>query len=100
MPEILELKAKHFKGAPYDECDRCPVANAAKDHFNCDEVLEYVNSLSLVDRFNGIATQRRYLHNPYNTTDFLSDRILAFKAGYDDTVIRVITLTEPVKKEP
>lgn len=86
MSEVIQLpvKAKHFKDAPYRDNCNCPLANAAKEKFNAKYVQEGVDRMQ-IDNI-------QYNHNEYGD-QYRNDYINAELAGFDDTIIRTITLT-------
>lgn len=91
---LLKLKAKHFKDSYFLDCRRCPIANAAKDQFNTNLASEHTNYLVL-DQFG--KPDEMYLHLPYDGFDFVKDLKLAEAFGYNNTVIRSISLTRGIK---
>lgn len=82
---ILQLKAKHFRGAIFESPCNCPVAISAKEAFNTKEVTERV--------YNIVINDVLYLHDYYSVKDCEDvDTLKAIAANFDETVIREIEL--------
>jgi hypothetical protein len=90
QPIQLPLRAKHFKGTEYKNCTQCAISKAAMDYLDVPYCNEGVSDLSIYDANDN---RVHYYHTPYAETEFDADALLADAHNFDDTIIRVITLT-------
>ena len=86
---LLELKAKHFINADYDDIFNCPICKAAKEQLGHEKLSEGAISLTLYDEKNDVVIN--YRHSIYGHWDFKSDVKVA-KLAESETVIRTIEL--------
>lgn len=90
----LPLRARHFEGTEFGDCENCSISKGYKDLTGEKNVSEGAVSLNVYDkRFTLI---KRFKHRLYDAYDFAEDRLKAIAHNYDDTIIRTIELT-PVK---
>jgi hypothetical protein len=84
---ILELKARHFFRTNFTAIENCVIAKvyAEATGNRCREQLDF-----LIASFSG----NLYRHEYYGSADFAKDKAKAEAAGWDETVIRTIELTE------
>lgn len=82
--EIL-LKANHFRGTAFTDCENCAIARAAKEQNLGHDIVEGVNEIYI--------DKKRYDHTMYGLDEFLKDKELAVLMDYSPEIgIRKIKL--------
>ena len=81
----LIVRARHYKDAVFvDDCN-CPLANAAKEQFDTEDVSEGADGM--------LINQKHYAHVWYGTDENDSGLFRATRANFNNTIIRRIKLT-------
>lgn len=85
-PKIaLVLKAKHFLPSNYYSIQECPIANAARDHFNLMNITNMLDSVTISGNI--------YYHRSYTAQMYHNDYKRAKLAKNADNTIRVVMLS-------